>query len=265
VLSAPDWLDVHYAACAPQYEALLDAAGFEPGMRVLDAGCGTGAFLPLLRRATGPGGRVYALDLAPENLETARSTPSLNANPVQGSVLGLPFPRGVFDGAWCANVLQYFDDAEAMQVIEELARVVKPSGIVAVKDVDMSALRISPAPVFLGAHLAEACIRGDGATKQSFGSLRGRELRRFLERAGLREVRQTSLLIEHWAPLSDAGMQLWCEWLPYLASLALSKGVPAEDQAVWRRVATPEQAHVYVSQKEFYACELQVTAVGRVP
>jgi hypothetical protein len=136
---------------------------------------------------------------------------------------------------------------------------------VAVKDVDMTAWRISPAPPFLGAHLAEACVRGEGATTQSFGSLRGRDLHQTLRQAGLRGVRQTSLLIEYAHPLSDPALQLWAEWLPYLAALAIEKGVPDEDLNVWRLVATPELALRFVQAPEFYGCELQVTAVGTVP
>jgi SAM-dependent methyltransferase len=205
------------------------------------------------------------MDLAAENIEAAGRDAGLGVPAALGSVTHLPYRDGAFDGAWSANVLQYFDDDEALSVVVEMRRVVRPGGIVSVKDVDMTAWRISPAPPFIGAHLAEACVRGEGATKQSFGSLRGRELRRTLQQAGLRDVRQTSLLIEYAHPLSDAAVQLWSEWLPYLAALALEKGVPEEDQAVWRRVATPELAQRFVLAPEFYGCELQVTAAGTVP
>jgi hypothetical protein len=145
-----------------------------------------------------------------------------------------------------------------------MARVVKPGGVVAVKDVDMTAWRILPAPPLLGAHLAEACIRGADATVQSFGSLRGRELGLWLERAGLTGVRQTAVPIEYRSPLSQVARSLWADWLPYLARLAVDKGVPDEDLEVWRRLLTREGAAAFVSQPDFYACELQVVAVGRV-
>src|SRR3954466_4094628 len=46
-LSAPGWWDFLFEACEPQYSALLHAAGFSPGSRILDAGCGSGSFTPL--------------------------------------------------------------------------------------------------------------------------------------------------------------------------------------------------------------------------
>ena len=263
VLSAPDWLDVHLQAALPAYEAMLDVAGFSDGDFVLDAGSGSGSYLPLIRRRVGTGARLVAMDFAEENVELLPQR-FPDAPALLGSVLTLPFRTGAFDGVWCANVLQYFDDADVLVSLREMARVVKRGGIVAVKDVDMTALRISPAPPLLGAHLAEACIRGDDATVQSFGSLRGRELGGFLERSGLANVVQKVVPIEYRAPLSEAATSLWADWLPYLAGLAIEKGVPDEDFEVWRRVSTRQDAASFIAQPGFYACELQVVAVGRV-
>jgi len=263
VLSAPDWLDVHLQAALPAYETMLDAAGFRHGDVVLDAGCGSGSYLPLLRQRVGSTGRLVAMDFAGENVEAvAQRLP--DAGPLLGSVLALPFAPNAFDGAWCANVLQYFDNADVLFAMRELVRVVKNGGIVAVKDVDMTALRIAPAPPLLGSHLAEACIRGDDAAVQSFGSLRGRELGLCLERAGLRHVTQTVVPIEYRSPLSNAAAALWSDWLPYLAGLAIEKGVPDEDLQVWQQVVTRQGAEAFIAQPGFYACELQVVAVGRV-
>ena len=46
VLSDSDWLDLHFEACRPEYEAMLASAGFQRGWSVLDAGCGNGAYVP---------------------------------------------------------------------------------------------------------------------------------------------------------------------------------------------------------------------------
>src|SRR4051812_2448098 len=156
VLSAPEWLDVHFSAAASAYEALLNAAGFIEGSSVLDAGCGSGPFLPLLRQRVGERGQVHALDLAAENIDAACRHGGLHVCTTLGSVTHLPYSDAVFDGAWSANVLQYFDDVDAVRVLTEMRRVVRPGGIVAVKDVDMTGWRLSPGSPFLGLHLAEA-------------------------------------------------------------------------------------------------------------
>lgn len=67
-LSAAAWLDTHYLAGQPEYEAVLRSAGFQAGWRVLDAGCGGGSYLPLLGDLLGPDGRLSAVDLAAENV-----------------------------------------------------------------------------------------------------------------------------------------------------------------------------------------------------
>lgn len=56
-LSAAAWLDAHYLAAQPEYEAMLRSAGFQRGWRVLDAGCGGGSYLPLLAEMVGPHGQ----------------------------------------------------------------------------------------------------------------------------------------------------------------------------------------------------------------
>ncbi|MCA9707824.1 MAG: methyltransferase domain-containing protein [Myxococcales bacterium] len=50
-------------------EAILDALGVRPGMRVADVGAGTGLFTMALARAVGERGRVYAVDVQDYFLE----------------------------------------------------------------------------------------------------------------------------------------------------------------------------------------------------
>src|SRR5712692_7080328 len=47
------------------FQALIAAAGVQPGQRVLDVGCGTGYFARLLAQAVGPEGRVVGIDPSP--------------------------------------------------------------------------------------------------------------------------------------------------------------------------------------------------------
>ena len=68
VLSEAAWLDAHFEAGRLEYEAMLTSVPVEPGWRVLDAGCGSGSYLPLLADRLGGKGHIDALDLAPENI-----------------------------------------------------------------------------------------------------------------------------------------------------------------------------------------------------
>jgi ubiquinone/menaquinone biosynthesis C-methylase UbiE len=265
LLSDSTWLDSHYEACKAEYESLLDYVPIEQGMTLLDAGCGSGSFLPALRERVGDTGAVFALDFDDANVRASEGYHGrmLTAGAV-GSVLSLPYRDRSFDAVWCANTAQYFEGTDLDQLLWELRRVVRSGGSVAVKDVDMTGFRIEPAPPLLGAHLAEAAISGLDVTPQSIGSLRGRNLRRCLEEAGIDDVRQASVLIERWGPLGGADKAFWQEWLPYLAEVALSRGVPDEDARVWSQLATPELAGEFVTRDDFYGCELQVVAYGTV-
>lgn len=269
-LTGAGWLDTHFEACRPEYEAMLSSVGIEPGWRVLDAGCGSGSYLPLLAELVGRRGCVAAVDLASDNVafvETRLSGWALPcpAEALTSSLKALPYPDDAFDAVWCANTTQYFGDEELPSVLAELRRVVRPGGLVAVKDVDTNLLRLYPADPLLVFRLSEPGLRPEWMSPESRGSLRGRELRRWLEGSGLTEVWQRTTLIERWAPLRTVERQFFSEWLAYLAGLAEERKVPEADLATWRSVRDPAVSDHLLDHPEFYACEGQVVAVGRVP
>jgi SAM-dependent methyltransferase len=104
-----------------------------PGQSVLEVGCGTGVFLPLLAAAVGPGGRVVGIDLSPQFVAAARerSTTAGVAEVVtvqEADAYRLPFGDATFDAAHCERVLMHLDDPTA--ALREMCRVVKPGGFV---------------------------------------------------------------------------------------------------------------------------------------
>lgn len=261
------WLDLHFEACRPEYEEMLRSVGISAGWAVLDAGCGAGAHLPLLAELVGSSGRVAALDLAPENVAAVEERLAgwelpCPVSAQTGSLTALPYPDGHFDAVWCANTTLHFGDEELPSVLAELRRVVRPGGLVALKDVDMTLARFCPADPFLVSHLCEESLHGAPATVESRGSLRGRELGRWLERAGLAEVWQRATLIERRAPLRPVESRFFGEWL---ADLAEERGVPEEDLKTWRAMRDPASPENPMNGADFYACEGQIVAVGRVP
>jgi SAM-dependent methyltransferase len=178
-----------------------------------------------------------------------------------GSLAALPYAAGAFDGVWCANVLQYLTDAGMLAAVRELRRVVRPGGVLAVKDTDMQLMRIHPADPHLVTRLSLATIAHPSTSQQALGSLVGRRLRRLLEAAGLEEVTQRTWLIERWAPLTAVERSFYREWFVYLRELAEELDLPAADQEAWRRLAAGE----LLDDPAFYVSEGQVVAAGRVP
>jgi demethylmenaquinone methyltransferase / 2-methoxy-6-polyprenyl-1,4-benzoquinol methylase len=100
-----------------------------PGDRVLDACCGTGDLAIAAERR---GGRVVGLDFSEPMLERARRK-SGTIEWVQGDALALPFGEGAFDAATVGFGVRNLEDLEGG--LEELCRVLRPGGRVAVLEI----------------------------------------------------------------------------------------------------------------------------------
>lgn len=235
--------------------------GVQPGRRVLDAGCGSGSFLPLLSELVGPGGRVSALDLAPEHVAMAATVAwSLPDTPVDvrvGSLLQLPYPDGSFDAVWCANTVQYLTDDELGRALGELWRVVRPGGLVAVKELDVALISVRPGDRFRFADLFRTAGASPGYAQQL---LRSADLYRWLTAAGLRDVRQETTLIERFAPLSPQARAFYVPACAELARMAGQFGVAGD----WDGFLDTSGAAGPLDDGHGYISEGSVLAVGVV-
>ena len=113
----------------------MQALGLPEGSRGLDAGCGVGLQIPLLAEAVGPEGHVTCLDLLPEFLGHAENLAEElglkdQISLRQGDFNHLPFDDDTFDWLWSASAAGYGTE-QPLDQLRELARVVRPGGIVA--------------------------------------------------------------------------------------------------------------------------------------
>ena len=129
-----------YRLWAPAYEAETAISHLEDevvraltppldGLRLLDAGCGTG------RRLIGTAAReAVGVDISPEMLDAGigRGTVGDGVVTKTGDLRSLPLPEGGFDVAWCRLAIGHLPDCRP--VYGELARVTCTGGRVIVSD-----------------------------------------------------------------------------------------------------------------------------------
>jgi SAM-dependent methyltransferase len=109
-----------------EYERIFRASGIlgEPrNSRVLDAGCGSGAFSGFL---TGYGFKVTGMDISDELVGIAAGI-NKEAVFVAGDIFKAPFPDGSFDLIFCGAVLHHFPD-RLSECAAEFKRLLRPGG-----------------------------------------------------------------------------------------------------------------------------------------
>jgi SAM-dependent methyltransferase len=122
-------LQLFNAFAEPELRRLIDSLSLGPGMRILDAGCGTGEALHWLLQATESAGEVVGIDLAAAHVNTARSRTSPQIRVLQGDLLNVPLPSSSFDFIWCVNTINHLHDPVAG--VKRLATLLRPGGRIA--------------------------------------------------------------------------------------------------------------------------------------
>ena len=112
-------------------------------IRLLDFGCGPGSITADLANHLGQGGYVVGIDDSADAIDVAaRRHQSGRVRFEVASVYGLPFADGTFDVAYGHQVLQHL--ADPVQALREIKRVLRPGGLVAVRDGDYGTMTHHP-------------------------------------------------------------------------------------------------------------------------
>jgi ubiquinone/menaquinone biosynthesis C-methylase UbiE len=140
---APPWmgrfLDSGLRHWLQSPQTTIARSGIRRGLKVLELGCGSGAFTTAASRATGESGVVYAVDLQRGMLrqlqrklarrDGARSAP---IHMLQAGAYRLPFADGSLDLAYLVTVLPEIPDPG--KALREVRRVLRPGGILAITE-----------------------------------------------------------------------------------------------------------------------------------
>ncbi|GGS85847.1 hypothetical protein GCM10010156_50570 [Planobispora rosea] len=176
----------------------------EPGMSLLDVGCGPGTITADLAGRVAPG-TVTAAEVTEEALGLARAEAgrrgSANIAFAVADVHALDFPDDSFDVVHAHQVLQHVGDP--VLALREMRRVCRPGGIVAVRDSDYAAFTWFPSHPELDEWMAlyQKVARANGGEPDA-----GRRLLSWARAAGFTDITATS---STWCFATPEDRQWW--------------------------------------------------------
>ncbi|HTR41778.1 MAG TPA: methyltransferase domain-containing protein [Pseudomonadales bacterium] len=149
----------------------------QAGLRLLDIGCGPGTISIGLAKAVAPG-EVMAIDFGPGQVEAARHHAAAsgihNIRFQVGSIYSLPFPEAEFDIVFAHAVFEHLK--EPLSALQEIRRVLKPGGLVALRSPDWGGFIIAPESPSVSAAIQryteiQTCNGGDVHVGRKFPAL----------------------------------------------------------------------------------------------
>jgi 2-polyprenyl-3-methyl-5-hydroxy-6-metoxy-1,4-benzoquinol methylase len=242
-----------------QNSAAYLLSNLEPGMDVLDVGCGPGTITLDLAHLVSPG-RVLGIDPAADVVAAAQRHASERGDETTrfeaGDVYQLGEPDDSYDVVHAHQVLQHLTDPVA--ALREMRRVCRPGGLIAIRDSDYAAMTWFPANGGLTdwLDLYHRVARANGAEPDA-----GRALRSWTLRAGFDDVRCSASAWVFATPDERAWWgSLWADRCQHsaFAAQALGGGHATKDQladiaAAWQSWAAADDAWFAVLHGEILA------------
>jgi SAM-dependent methyltransferase len=250
----------------PELREAIAGLELRPGMRVLDAGCGTGEALRWLCDAVAPLGTVVGMDLAAAHVSAARAGASGQVLVLQADVRRPPLAPHSFDLVWSVNTINHL--REPLSGVRVLAGLLCPGGRIALGQSsllpdmffawDSRLERLTTEAVRRYYRDRYALSERDLADTRSIVGL--------LRRAGMHNVSVQTLIVERVSPLNPADeaylleaifRDTWGERLrPYLSG---------EDYDELTALCDPGHPAFALRRADFHFLQTLTVAVGQVP
>lgn len=251
------------AFAAPELGEAILHLDLRDGMRILDAGCGTGEVLQRLRDNAGPHAEVVGVDLSAAHVRAARDTVDDSITVIHGDLLTASLPPASFDLIWSANTINHLRDPIAG--LRHLTALLRPGGRIA-----MGQSSLLPELYFAWdsrlERLTREAVRRYYEDRYGLGEhdLDGvRNLLGWMHGADLRNIVARTLVIERTAPLGHAAREYliegifkgtWGERLrPYLT--------PADYEAL-RRLCAPDDPGFALRRPDFHFIQTFTLTIG---
>lgn len=247
----------------PELREAIGMLELRPGLRILDAGCGTGETLGWLHEAVRPGGSVSGIDLSAAHVAAARRCAPWGVEVLEGDVSQPELPAASLDLVWCVNTLNHLRDP--VTALGSLAALLVPGGRIA-----LGQSSLLPEMFFAWDSLLEQ--RVTGAVRRYYreryrldeADLAGiRAIAGLLRQAQLRDVYVRTFAIDRLSPLDSTSRdyvlqtlfrETWGERLrPYLTD---------DDFAELTQLCDPCSEHFALTRRDFHFIQTFTLAVG---
>ena len=220
-------LDIIHAVYGAVSVKGLEAASIGAAARAADIGCGTGTVSRWMAARMGPAGRVDAIDIAPEQIEVARTTPaeagSSSIHYQVGSAYEPGLPENAFDIVFCRLVLCHLKEPE--KAVAQMARLLRPGGRLVLVDMNLRDIFTMPHCEFYQSYINEVVIPYQ--TKINVDYSIGLKLPQLIMDAGLST---DSVLVDQPTFRDGPGKHLWEKTWTFALQRAAPEGVVSMDR-----------------------------------
>jgi ubiquinone/menaquinone biosynthesis C-methylase UbiE len=232
----------------------LDAMDIDSAGTVLDMGCGTGVAARTIARRASFSGRVTGINLSPYLVEAAKRLADEEGlgGRVEfrsGDTRELDIPDGRFDAVVAHTLVSHVQ--EALTVIKEAGRVVKPGGLIAIFDGDYASMTFALDDPLQSKRYDEALINAVVTSPRVM-----RQMPRLIRQADLEMVRTFSYIM---AEVGEG--DFWLSAIDSFEKLAPKSGAMTEAEATGWANALHEASDVGV----FFGASNYYTYIARRP